>query len=101
MATTKHTAAQRKKLVSEYQTSGQAQNEWCKENGIGKSTLSKWLKDAIDTPMVQQTWARVQINSADSKPVLVIKIGNFKIQVDEGFSKTLLTEILEVLVTVC
>jgi len=101
MAAAKYTAEQRDKLLSEYRASGQKQNQWCKENGISKSTLSKWLKDAAGKTKTEQNWISTQIVIPQSRSTLVIEIGSCKIKVDESFSKQLLAEIIKVLVAVC
>lgn len=97
----KHTVEQRKALILEFKSSGKTISDWCKERGIGKSTLSKWLKDTAYKPKPEQNWIPVQINSLEIKDTLTIEIGRCKIKVDASFSKPLLAEIIKVLVAVC
>jgi hypothetical protein len=97
----KYTSEQRESLVSAYRMSGQTQNKWCRENGVCRSTLGKWLKNEEAKPVIQQNWIPVQIKSPVCQASIVIEVGKCKIKVDEGFSKALFKEIVEVLMTVC
>ena len=122
MTAKKHTAAQREKLVSEYHTSGQTQNEWCKTNEIGKSTLGKWLKETenkqeteqkwvsviknskepIKTTNSQQKWAEAEIDPADlSSKTIEIKIGSFTVVVESNFDKLAFAEVMNALQKLC
>ena len=105
MAGIRYTAAEREKLITAYKASQKTQNIWCKENSIGTSTLSKWLKNSAHMPNPEQNWMPVEISSPKPKPApksaLVIEIGSCKIYVSEEFSKALLADVVKVLVDIC
>ncbi|SDF84726.1 transposase [Sporomusa acidovorans] len=50
--------AEKALLLETYQASGKMKKIWCKENGIGLSTLQRWLRQEKNQTQIQplQNW---------------------------------------------
>lgn len=89
-------------LLEAYKSSNTVRKEWCKEKGIGLSTLDRWLqqeKKQIQPPI--QSWIPVTTTTPQPSKTLEIQIGKCKIAVDHTIDKQLLATVLGVMVEVC
>jgi transposase-like protein len=89
-------------LLEAYKASGIVKKQWCKENAVGLSTLERWLmQEKKHQPQPRQNWVSLMATAPEVFEGLDIQIGKCKIAVNTKTDKTLLTEVLGVLMQVC
>ncbi len=81
----------------EFQKSGMSRRSWCERNGIKPSTLDYWLarirKSEKDHGLVE-----IQPTVAQTNPsCLVVKVGRFLIEIQDGSAVALLAETVKAL----
>ena len=86
--------------VAAFRASGMSVRRWCAEQGIKEHQLRYWLRrlDSDDTPGPR--WIPVTLNGAgpwEEARGLVIRIGRATIEVEPGFDRTLLADVVRVL----
>ena len=90
-------------LLEAYKSNGILRKQWCKENGIGLSTLQRWLqqeKRQMNSDPVQ-SWVPVVATAPEKSDTLEIQIGKCTISVDNMTDLKLLAAVLCVVVEVC
>jgi len=93
--------------IAEYQASGQSVKEWCASHeGISPRQLWYWLrkyKNQNAAPSESSSrWLPVEISEQGSlEQALLVKIGPASIEVRPGFDPALLTQVVQVLVSLC
>ena len=95
--------AEKALLVETYKASGKQKKPWCEDNGIGLSTLQRWLKQEKTTTKNQpmQNWVSV-IPAVPAKPdALEIQIGKCTLPINHQTDLSLLARVLKVLVDAC
>lgn len=98
-----YTAAEKALLLKAYKSSGIGKKQWCKENAIGLSTLSRWLQYETkkDKSQPAQNWIPVLVAAPEAASTLEIQVGKCKIAVDNKTNKELLAAVLAIVVEVC
>ena len=96
------------KRVKEYRKSGMKAKEWCAKEGVNKSALSYWVTklnkenntQSKKTKEASTQWLSINVVEEEKtikKPSIDIKIGLASIEVENGFDKNLLLDVLGVL----
>lgn len=95
--------AEKASLLAAYQGSGKTKIYWCKENGIGLSTLQRWLRQNKSQTQIQppQNWVSVTPTVSEKSKAFEIQIGKCVIAIDHQTDLVFLASILKVLVEVC
>lgn len=99
MVKKQYSKKEREQLVLEYRSSGKTRTEWCEENRIGKSTFSNWLKHIKTESSINPGFIPVEIIS--EKAGIVIEIGEFKVKIEDNFSKIQLQNVMKALSEIC
>ncbi len=79
----KYTNPEKAELLILYQCSGMSAKTWCEENGIGVSTLQKWLnldRKQADTKVTQH-WAAIAVLPKAGGRTVLLQAGKFSIEV--------------------
>ena len=95
--------AEKAELLKSYQDSGKAKKTWCKENGLGLSTLQRWLHQENNqiNPQPLQNWVSIVPTAPVQSKELEIQIGKCIVPINRQTDLNLLTGVLKVLVEVC
>ena len=78
--------------IEAFRASGQTAAEWCKENNIRISTLRYWITKANRKDKQEQQEFIAFTPSVCESSILVVKIGNYKIEVTPGFDAATFTK---------
>ena len=85
--------------IEDYKKSGESLAKYALENGIPETTLRGWLKEDKELK-----FGAIEVNSSVpplpriSKSPIVFATENIRIELKENFDKTLLMQIVEVLI---
>ncbi|NLD46787.1 MAG: hypothetical protein GX660_06255 [Clostridiaceae bacterium] len=83
--------------VEAFRSSGQTASEWCTENDISIATLRYWITK-LNRKNKQEQQGFIAFSSADSEPsTIVVRIGNYEIEVKAGFDTTTFRETVLIL----
>ena len=95
--------AEKALLLEAYQTSGKTKNQWCKDNGVGLSTLQRWMYQEKNTTKHQplQNWIAVVPTVPEKPKNIELQLGKYIIPIDRQTDLDLLESVLKVLVKVC
>ena len=95
--------AEKRSLIEAYTQSGTSKKLWCKENGIGLSTLHKWLQNDknLTKPQDLQAWVPVITVTPETADGLQIQIGKFTIPVAKHTDVQLLSNVLKMMIDLC
>ena len=90
-------------LLKSYHDSGKTKKAWCKETGVGLSTLHRWLRQDKSpmNPQPLQNWISVISTAPVPSKDLEIHVGKCTIPIDRRTDLNLLAGVLKVLVEVC
>jgi hypothetical protein len=87
--------------IEEYRASGLSAREWCERNGVSQHKLRYWIERSREYPE-KVDWTRVEIADSDTgEGGVSIRIGAACIEVQEGFNRTLLYDVLHVVMSAC
>jgi len=89
--------------IDAYRSSGvPSVKAWCKQNQVGVQSMYSWMKRLetepthVAYPLTQ--WVAIDSsNSIEETATLTVKVGDVSIEIKEGFSHSLLNEVLQVL----
>jgi len=93
--------------IQSYRSSGESSvKAWCKQNQIGHQSMYKWMKrleiEETETPRTSTQWLSVEVSHPlddEKSSPLIVNIGEFSIEVKEGFNPLLFNEVVQVLKT--
>jgi len=97
------TEIEKAELIRSYRDSGKTKKAWCKETGVGLSTLHRWLcqdKSPMN-PQPLQNWISVISIAPVPSEDLEIHVGKCTIPIDRQTDLNLLAGVLKILVEVC
>ena len=96
-----------RELVEEFRKSGDTAAAWCREHELNPEQFRRWVrKFSNETPAKEPVaataiqWLPVQIADAqgdDLQSMLVVHVGSAAIEVRNGFSPSLLKQVVRVL----
>lgn len=86
------------KKVGEYARSGKTKEEWCLKKNISLKQFNYWQKQ-FSEKTIEPQWLPIEVNECEipNSNALNIKVGEFSIEVNTGYNKELLLEILTTL----
>ncbi|WP_409978519.1 IS66 family insertion sequence element accessory protein TnpA [Anoxybacteroides amylolyticum] len=89
-----------------YRASGLTQAKWCEIHDVKVHQLKYWLKrleGSNATPNPSTKWASVVMTdpSIHEDDSIQVKIGEFSIEVKQGFHPSLFADVVKVLKTLC
>ena len=97
--------------IEDFKKSGLSQKDWCEANDLTCNQLKYWLyKSRIGTDQSQNTkrdpkWIPVDVkedtDSIKNDDKLILKIGDISIEINPGYNKELLSDVLSLLKSVC
>jgi len=90
-------------LLADQRESGRTVTGWCRERGIEKNTFYGWRKrlsvELIDTDptSVSPQFVSVALAAETMSAGLTLKIGHVSVEINSGFDRDLLADVLTVL----
>lgn len=98
-----YSSAEKARVLEEYKASGLRRKVWCRENGVGLSTLNRWLQQENQQVKSQsvQTWMSVMAATPEPSYALTIQIGKCTIPIQAKTDLKLLADVLSVVVQTC
>jgi hypothetical protein len=93
-----------RRRIADYRDSGLSASEWCEKSGVPISSLKYWITrinkiDSVSNPG-DVGWSEVVISETD-RAGIVIRIGRFCIEVQDGFDVKMLADVLKVTGSIC
>ncbi|MEC1760573.1 IS66 family insertion sequence element accessory protein TnpA [Schinkia azotoformans] len=90
--------------VNTYKSSGETSiKAWCTQNQVGLQSMYKWMKrlelEATNIAPSSTQWISIVNNYEEPISHLTVKIGDFSIEIKEGFNRSLFNEVLQILQT--
>ena len=92
--------------ISGWGASGLSQADYCRKHGISKSTFWLWkrklsaTKDITESPVIVPVSLERIIEAPLSKPICLY-VGEFRLEIEAGFCKNTLRELLSVIGSRC
>ena len=89
--------------ITEYRASGLSAVRWCEKTGHSVWQLRYWVKKidrltgSSDTP----GWAKVEIANGTGCSGITVCVGVARIEVESGFDRRVLGEVLKVAASIC
>ncbi|MGG5252531.1 IS66 family insertion sequence element accessory protein TnpA [Neobacillus sp. SM06] len=92
--------------IASYRASGLTQAKWCEINDLKVHQLKYWLKriegsNAKPNPSTKWTSVVIEDPSISQEDSLQVKIGEFSIEVKQGFNPSLFADVVRTLKTLC
>lgn len=96
----------RSNQINSFIESGMSIPEWCKENNVKTSTLRYWLnkiKTQENLKSNEDGWVTIAVNNSLETKVtpIVVKVGPFSVEIQPGFDRSTLTEVIAAIHGVC
>lgn len=91
MPTARHSAEEKRTLVSSWRRSGQSQSRFAFDHGVPQSSFSKWVARYTPAPMALPTFATVEVvDESPPPPNLLVHLGatGLRVEVPAGFDAT-------------
>lgn len=93
-----------KERVEVFLASGQNQRAWCQEHGLPAHQLGYWLRkfkdEARELPPDNDRWVSLP-GTASFGSGVSLRIGDLVVDVESGFDKQLLVDVVRALMAVC
>lgn len=95
-----------KKRIAAYQASGQSAAEWCAAHQLTTRQLWYWqrkFRDSSSAIAPSSQWVTLSVDNHCDEPksTLLIKVGSVVIEVAPGYNRTLLSDVVHTLQTLC
>ncbi|MGB4658533.1 MAG: hypothetical protein WBI07_05105 [Mobilitalea sp.] len=96
--------------INKYRSSNMTAIDWCNENNVSVHSLKSWItklnKDPNPTESneTESEWLTVDLtksNNISSTSSIIIKIGSCSIEVNKDFDKSVFTDVVQVLTSLC
>jgi len=96
----------RSSQISSFKESGMSIPAWCKENNVNPSTLRYWLskiKTEENFKSNEDGWVSIAVNNSLETKLspIVVKVGPFSLEIQPGFDRTTLTDVIAAIHGVC
>ena len=94
--------------INNYRNSNMTANDWSNENNVSIHSLKSWItkfnKEQNPHETKETEWLAVELtkpNNISSTSSITIKIGSCSIEITRDFDKTVLTDVVQVLASLC
>ncbi len=96
-----------KTRVADFIASGKSTTEWCAEHNLKPNQLRYWLRKykETDNNNTQSQWLKVEIDDNQASScygnTMIVRIGKAVIEVNQGYDKKLLSDLVTTLSELC
>jgi len=101
----KYSEEQWEELLREYREGSMTAKAWCKSKGVSENALYYWqkkLRDKISVKEKETQWALLSLSEDSKRPApITLRYGEFRIEIEDKFNKTVLAEVLRVVMQLC
>jgi hypothetical protein len=89
--------------IEDYRTSGLTMIQWCEKTGYSMGQLKYWIAkcNALARKAEVGGFARVEIVDSSSTAKIAVHVGVARIEVERGFDRVLLSEVMRVAASIC
>jgi hypothetical protein len=91
--------------IVDYRTGGLTMIEWCGKTGYSIGQLKYWITkcNKLARKSEASEWARVEIVDSNSTAAskITVRVGVARIEVERGFDRTVLGEVMRVASSIC
>lgn len=88
--------------ITAFLASGQSGRAWCQEHGLSQQQLSYWLNksrsESRETP--NDRWIKMEATALSGTGVS-LRLGDVVLEIERGFDKVVLADVVRALMTVC
>ena len=91
--------------IEDYRTGELTMLEWCEKTGYSIGQLKYWITKCSKLARKPETsgWARVEIVDSNSTAAskITVRVGVARIEVEPGFDRAILAEVMRVAASIC
>ena len=92
--------------INSFKESGMSVAAWCKETQMKAPTLRYWLhksKAEENTKSSEDGWVSIAVNNPVHSivPPIVVKVGAFSVEIQSGFDRSTLTDVIAAIHGLC
>jgi hypothetical protein len=88
--------------IADYRAGELTMLEWCEKTGYSIGQLKYWIAKCNKLARKSESgWARVEIAESDSTAKITVCVGVARIEVERGFDRTILGEVMRVAASIC
>jgi hypothetical protein len=90
--------------IADYRASGLTKRQWCEKTGLSVHTLGSWITriNRLDALLETPEWTQVKVVDATSLGSgISVSVGAARIEVEPGFDRSVLAEVMRVAASLC
>lgn len=89
-------------IVKDFKNSNCQLTSWCRDKEISKSSIYPYIKKfTIKDMPIEPQWAEINIPKTTELSSITLKVGSITLDLKNGFSRELLSDVLSVVLTLC
>ena len=92
-----------RKQIEDYRTGGLTMIQWCEKTGYSIGQLKYWITKCNALVRKSQAGGFARMEVVDSSPTakITVCVGVARIEVERGFDRTILGEVMRVAASIC
>ena len=92
-----------RKRIEDYWTGELTMIQWCEKTGYSIGQLKYWITKCNKLARKSEAggWARVDVVDSSSTAKITVCVGVARIEVERGFDRTILGEVMRVAASIC
>jgi hypothetical protein len=89
--------------IEDYRTGGLTMIQWCEKTGYSIGQLKYWIAKCNKLARKSEAggWARVEIVDSNSTAKITVHVGVARIEIERGFDRAVLGEVMCVAASIC
>jgi hypothetical protein len=89
--------------IADYRTGEMTMIQWCEKTGYSIGQLKYWITkcNKLARESKASGWARVEIVGSSSPSNITVQVGVARIEVERGFDRAVLGEVMRVAASIC
>jgi hypothetical protein len=89
--------------IEDYRTGGLTMIQWCEKTGYSIGQLKYWITKCNKLARNTEAggWARVEIVDSNLTAKITVCVGVARIEIERGFDKSVLSEVMRVAASIC
>ena len=92
-----------RRRIADYRAGDLTMIHWCEKTGYSIGQLKYWIAKCNKLARKSEAggWARVEIVDSNSTAKITVRVGVARIEVEPGFDRAVLGEVLRVAASIC
>ena len=90
--------------IADQRSSGLSVSKWCETHQMKTHQFYYWSRKLTSATPTTPQWITVNVDSQpaeERQPTLLLKVGSVEIEVQSGFNRTLLSDVVRTLQALC